>query len=96
MKYGLKDIFQNVDIGDIVLSNDNYPNNNYPMYVSNIVHAATVEVDESGTKATAATSMIMQNSISKNNTINFIANHEFLYYIKYKPYNLIIFIGQYN
>ena len=91
-KYGLKDIFQNIDITEIIP-----PINSDPVFVTDIIHAAYIEVDEAGTKATAATGMFMQNFISEKKTpdINFIANHQFLYYIRHKPHNLVLFVGQY-
>lgn len=90
-KYGLRDIFQYIDITEIIP-----PMNADSIFVTDIIHAAIIEVDESGTKAAAATGIIMQKSISlESQDINFIANHQFMYYIKYKPYNLVLFVGQY-
>ena len=88
MKYGLKDLFESIDIGEILP-----PINNQNVFVSDIIHAAVIEVDEAGTKAAAATGMYMENSISNTKQINFIANHQFMYYIRYKPYNLVLFSG---
>lgn len=89
MKHGLEDIFRSVDISEII------PLQAQNVFVSDIMHAAVIEVDELGTKAAAATSMYMQNSISKTPDISFVANHQFLYYIRYKPYNLVLFTGQF-
>lgn len=91
MKYGLGDLFQNIDIGEIIP-----PINNQNVFISDIVHAAVIEVDEDGTKAAAATGMVYEQSLSKKTqNISFIANRQFLYYIRYKPYNLVLFTGQY-
>lgn len=89
-KYGLKEIFQNIDISEIIPKMNNHDN----IYVTDIIHAATIEVDESGTKASASTAMFMENSIATK-PISFIANHQFQYYIRYKPQNLVIFTGMY-
>lgn len=91
-KFGPSDIFNDADISDIIP-----PINGFPVYISEIIHTAVILVDEAGTKAAAAT----VGSILKNGShdirapkVNFIADHQFLYYIRYKPYNTIIFIGQ--
>jgi len=85
---GLDGIFHNLEID---LFQD-------PVKLSYIIHGAVIIVDESGTKAAAHTTMVMSFgcTLSQNNkTINFIANHPFLYYIRYKPKNVITFLGQY-
>jgi serine protease inhibitor len=67
------------------------------LYVSKVIHEIVVIVDEEGTEATACTS-IFANTLgcdSETRTINFIADHPFLYYIRYKPLNLILFNGIY-
>lgn len=90
-KYGLKDVFNNLDISEIIP-----PFNNQPIGIEQIIHNAVIIVDEQGTKAAAVTSMLLSNSIEpKKQTINFIANHQFVYYIRHVPSNTIIFIGQY-
>jgi serine protease inhibitor len=68
-----------------------------PIKISYIIHGAVIIVDESGTKAAAHTTMLSQyndcvQKTSKN--VTFIADHPFLYYIRYKPQNVIIFVGQ--
>lgn len=90
-KYGMKQVFKDADISDIIPQI-----NGFPIFISDIIHSAVIIVDESGTKASAATvGIIAKNSISSKKTINFIANHQFLYYIRFKPYSTIIFMGQY-
>ncbi|QKF93965.1 serpin family protein [Fadolivirus algeromassiliense] len=89
-KYGMKQIFKDADISDIIP-----PTHGFPIFISSIVHSAVIVVDEAGTKAAAATAMYLSNSISTNKKISFIANHQFMYYIRFKPYNTIVFIGQY-
>ncbi len=87
-KYGLREIFETLDLS-MVQANNN-------LYISDVIHAAIIEVDESGTKAAAATGIFIQdNCMLKTEYISFVANHPFLYYIKYKPYNLVLFVGVY-
>ncbi|ARF09413.1 serpin [Indivirus ILV1] len=82
-KYGLKDIFQYIDISEIIP-----PMNNNQAFVTDIIHASIIEINESGSKSSLNLDIPPQN-------IEFIANHQFMYYIRYKPYNLVLFIGQY-
>lgn len=90
-KMGLTEIFTNADISDIVP-----PLNSIPVFISEIIHAAVIIVDETGTKAMGATSIMEEDSEdTTSKIINFIADHQFLYYIRYKPTNTLIFIGQY-
>lgn len=91
-KYGLKDIFNNLDISEIIP-----PFNNQPIGIEQIIHNAVIIVDEQGTKAAAATAMMLfSNSIkSETQKVNFIADHQFVYYIRHVLTNTIIFIGQY-
>lgn len=68
-----------------------------PLYVSNIIHEAVVIVDEVSTEATAATAMMYSlNRIDIKKDIVFRADHPFLYYIRYKPSNVLLFVGLYN
>jgi serine protease inhibitor len=88
-KYGLTEIFTNADLSEITP-----PINGTPTYISDIIHAAIIIVSEQGVKASASTVMYMQNSSSRQE-IKFIANHQFLYYLRYKPLNTLLFIGKY-
>jgi len=91
-KTGLKEVFTNLDISDIVP-----PMNNQPVFINNVIHVAIIIVDEKGTEAAALTMADMEMRCgppSKRKEINFIADHQFLYYIRHKPTNTIIFVGQ--
>ena len=81
-KMGLTNIFSNADLSDIT------PNNK--LYISDVIHQTFIYVNEQG-------SLYQKNIEQKSNNIkiNFIANHPFLYYVRYKPLNIIIFIGYY-
>ena len=70
---------------------------NIPIFVSNIIHEAVIEVDEEGTEAAAATAMILMKSTSSSKpTPIFRANRTFQYYIKYNPTNTILFSGVFD
>ena len=90
-KFGLREVFTNADISDIIP-----PINGFPIIISEIIHTAVIIVNEAGTKASASTISEFSNSYSESKRkINFIANHQFLYYVRFKPYNTLVFIGQY-
>ena len=67
-------------------------------YVTNIIHEAVVIVDEDGTEATAATTAVVAKCLCRAQTqkIIFNANHTFMYYIRHKKTNTILFLGTYS
>lgn len=88
--YGVQELFKSADLSNLILNN-----NNQPSQVSKIIHRAIIMVDEIGTTAAAATLLISENAAS-NNELNFIANHPFQYYIRYKPISTLIFLGNFS
>lgn len=64
--------------------------------ISDVIHKAFVEVSEKGTEAAAATAVIMVTDCATSvvTTINFIANHPFLYLIRDNATGSILFMGQ--
>ncbi len=82
-KIGLREIFTNADFSEIT------PSNNI-LYVSDIIHQAIIIVGENGSYSNRAS------HDSSKSRIDFIANHPFIYYIRYIPTNTILMIGQYN
>ena len=87
-KKGLRELFEKINIGDIVSSQ-----NQDGIFISEIIHCCLIIVDEAGTETATSSQNCFKNL---SNSINFIANHPFLYYIRYKPQNLIMFIGIYQ
>ncbi len=61
------------------------------LYISHAVHEAFVEVNETGTQATAAT---MFQAKSRSMAGRFIADHPFLFLIRDKGSGLILFLGR--
>ena len=61
-----------------------------PLYVSNVVHKAFVEVNEEGTEAAAATGIAMPYSLKPV----FNANHPFVFLIRHVDTGAILFLGR--
>lgn len=63
--------------------------------IDEVIHKAFIEVNESGTEAAAATAVIMVlKSALQEETIRFMANHPFIYFIMDKTSGGIIFMGR--
>ncbi|NWT00019.1 SPB11 protein, partial [Mionectes macconnelli] len=63
------------------------------LVLSNVVHKTYVEVNEEGTVAAAGTgASIVRRSMPLTEV--FMANHPFLFFIRYNPTNTIIFFGK--
>lgn len=64
-------------------------------YISKIIHEAVVIVDETGTEAAAVTVAVMtaMMAMPPKKKIIFKADHPFIYYIRYKPNNMLLFYG---
>ena len=83
-KQGIRDLFINANLDDITPSND-------IVYLSDIIHQTYFAINENGK---------IHNKINKHGEnikrgINFIANHPFIYYLRYVPDNIILMIGQF-
>ena len=66
------------------------------LYVDKVFHEIVMIVDEEGTEAAATTSITCNTlgcSSEPDYEVYFIADHPFMYYIRYKPLNLILFMG---
>jgi serpin B len=59
--------------------------------ISEVIHQANVEINEEGTEAAAATAVIMGKSISM--PLVFKADHPFIFVIRHRPTNTILFMG---
>ena len=69
-----------------------------PLYITHVVHQATINVNETGTVATAATAVIASDAIAVGpptfNGAVFDANHPFLFLIRDDQSGAILFMGQ--
>ena len=84
-KMGMRELFTNADLAELTPSND-------ILFLSDVIHQAVIIVNEDGD--------VHQNpkfnESPNNQNINFVANHPFIFYIRFKPLNTLLFIGQYN
>jgi serpin B len=64
------------------------------LLITDVIHKAFIKVDESGTEAAAATGIIMGEGMSQNNSKFFVANRPFMYLIRDKETNTILFMGR--
>ncbi|KAH1065655.1 hypothetical protein J1N35_030642 [Gossypium stocksii] len=64
------------------------------LYVSNIFHKSFIEVNEEGTEAAAATSAVIAlRSLRIPQTIDFVADHPFLFLIRENATGVVLFSG---
>lgn len=65
------------------------------VYISKVIHKAFVEVNEEGTEAAAATGVVMMTRAAVRRLI-FKADKPFLFFIKDKRSNIVLFSGRYT
>ena len=66
-----------------------------PLYISDVVHKATITVDEQGTEAAAATAIIMATkSMPISDPIDLVLDRPFLFAIMHEPTGTILFLGR--
>lgn len=92
-KFDLKKAFEMLGMSSMFEPSANFDKmftkkDNY--YISKALHEAVIKVDEEGTEASAATTMYT-NSFAIHDTHNFVADHPFVYYIKFN--GLTMFLG---
>ncbi|KAK8936389.1 Serpin-ZX [Platanthera zijinensis] len=87
---GLKSIFgsSSADLGGICLESSGVE----PLFVSNILHEAAVEVDEEGTTA-AATTVIIGLGSCYTPPVDFVADHPFIFVVREDKTGAILFFG---
>jgi serpin B len=61
-----------------------------PFFIEDALHKASVDVDEAGTEAAAATVV----SFAKGGSALFNADHPFLFLIRHNPTGAILFLGR--
>lgn len=64
------------------------------LFISNVVHKSYVDVNEEGTEAAAATGVVMRKTTAVMETVDFKADHPFIFLIKDNKTNAILFMGR--
>lgn len=64
------------------------------LFVSSVTHKAFVEVNEEGTEAAAATAVMVNFCMAREE--HFMADHPFLFFIRHNPTKSILFFGKYR
>jgi serine protease inhibitor len=99
-KFTLNSILQKLGLTDMfMLSRANFSDLTHErVFVDKVIHEIVVIVDEEGTEATAVTSIAycLCMDSSHHDKVDFIATHPFTYYIRFRPYNLILFLGNFT
>jgi len=93
-KYSLNDLLKEMGIVDAFLpgiADFSGMDGSKNLFISNALHQAFVEVNEKGTEAAAATSIIMELTAIPD---SFIADHPFLFLIQHKVTDAILFMGR--
>lgn len=67
---------------------------NKDLFINNIVHKSFVDVNEEGTEAAAATGVVMRKTSAIMETVEFKADHPFIFLIKDRETNSILFMGR--
>ncbi len=90
-------ILQNLGVNDLFDKDAAKLNIVEESYVTSIIHEAVVIVDEEGTEAAAVTTIMTQNCMAGPPTekVIFRADHDFVYYIRHVPTNMILFYGEF-
>ncbi|XP_078487743.1 leukocyte elastase inhibitor-like [Ciona intestinalis] len=91
-KMGVTDLFdrQACDLTGIA-------NRNGDLFVDQIVHKTVLNVNEQGSEAAATTSVRVQcDSVALVNPISFVADHPFLWAIRHRQSELLIFMGRFS
>ena len=66
---------------------------NTNLRISKVIHQADIDVNEEGTEAAAATAVVMALKSMPSEPILFKADHPFVFLIRHRPTNAILFIG---
>jgi serpin B len=64
------------------------------LFISDVIHKAFVAVDEEGTEAAAATTVIMETTSAIMYDVTLTIDRPFIFIIRDKPSGQILFIGR--
>lgn len=91
-KMGMSDAF-NASLADFSKMDGKKKN----LFIGDVIHKTFIAVDEEGTEAAGATAVVMRAyAVRPDETVNFRADHPFIYMIKEKSSNTILFLGRFS
>ncbi|GAK08707.1 serine protease inhibitor [Geomicrobium sp. JCM 19038] len=96
--YNLNNVLQQLGMETIFtyMENNMFEENKMNYAIDDVIHKATIEVDEKGTEAAAATAVsVIETSASMTSPINFTANRPFYFLIEHEPTGATLFFGSY-
>ena len=65
------------------------------LVISDVLHKATITVDENGTEAAAATAVIMKlTAAMPEDALSLVLDHPFMFFIEHQPTGSILFMGR--
>ncbi|CAO2192464.1 unnamed protein product [Urochloa humidicola] len=66
------------------------------LYMAHVFHKAVIEVNERGTEAAASTATVLQKLAAylSSDTMDFVADHPFVYFIVEEVSGAVVFMGQ--
>jgi serpin B len=65
------------------------------LVISEVLHKATITVDESGTEAAAATAVVMKlTSAMPEDAIDLVMDRPFMFFIEHQPTGSVLFMGR--
>ena len=64
------------------------------LFISDVLHKATITVDEQGTEAAAATAVIMRAASIQVDPIPLVLDRPFMFFIQHQPTGTILFMGR--
>jgi len=64
------------------------------LYLGAVLHKAFIKVNEEGTEAAAATAVIMQTKSVSFMSVDFIADHPFIFLIRDNQTGSVVFLGK--
>ncbi len=65
------------------------------LFISDVLHKATITVDENGTEAAAATAVIMKlTAAMPEDALSLVLDHPFMFFIEHQPTGSILFMGR--
>lgn len=95
---GLVEILQDMGMQAAFREDADFDKIGLGLYVSQIVHKAKIEVDEEGSRAAAATAVMMNDSAAfiEEETIEFVLDKPFVFVLQDTETGIILFMGRVN